>query len=592
MTVSIRNVIDSTYWNAPVGTPITPAMNAAKKVEQAAKKAKGSGSSSSKPKSKTGSSKSPSSLGAATTGPKKGIPKDRPAYKKRMAEYDAAIKGAKSEPALQKVISRMSRDQIIQQDDYSKLLDRVEAKGVEVGALSKPAAKKPDAPKAPEKPQTVKPKVPPGAAAQRAREAAPDKTKPGMLSRLKDRIAGRPRADEVQTAKEPKKPESPKAAAPSKKPQAPDTKPAPAPKKAPKRPLGADPVGHKQDREGMAAQAAHFTDPKNGIGDAPAEGLWDHILTDPRFDLKENGSPGNAINFWVTDNGKVPPETWMFKSTFFDGVSNPDGFTEERMHDAMASEMLNAFGMGGASTRFASTPQGVPGMIAQRNWVEEHTDGGKIVPHLDVNSSGTAFTNDIFAVHPKAATKGHATQVFEFSDDAVDRIRSGPKPEALVDMALFDYVTNNAMDRHGANLLAVEHKDGGLEIAMIDHGMAFGCIEDSEQIDTKQITFDEFVDGLNYRPDDLTADGGFDIFGGISRVAQDRDTLVAQIEKSLAKLNAFQVTEIKKKVGSNNLTKNQKKYMAEWLSETDDRITWLFDNVDFVADYMLQKGNR
>lgn len=416
------------YDNTPRKRLATPSEMKAGKTKSGAKVTRATGPRAATRGTSGAASNRPSSAG-------KGIGPDHPKYKARMSEYDAKIKAAKDEPALIRVVDKVQRDLILNDADYHKVLDAVAAKSEGKDASLAPS------------------RGSGGSTGSKDIDAVPtpqQTPKKSVLSRVKEKLGG-------------KKPDA--AADPPAQPKASD--PAKGSAKAPSRPDGAVPTTGQADLEAAGLQAKHFSIPSNGIHNADPDGLWNHILQDPRFQVKVNGSGGNATNFWVHDTGTEPPERWMVKSTFFDGV-NDAGVCEERINDQMASAIGAAAGLKVSDVRYASAPGEATGMLAQRDWTEMHASGAKVVDHTNLASGSLQVSK-----RKKGASKDDP-ESYEFTPEAIEKIKNGPNPTSPLQIVLFDYLINNGMDRHAANVLVVDHGDDGYEVGAIDHGMASG----------------------------------------------------------------------------------------------------------------------
>lgn len=366
-------------------------------------------------------------------------------------------------------------------------------------------------------------------------------------------------------------------------PNVPDAAPA-----APPRPNGAEPTTNQFDLDGIVKQKEWFSQPENGIEGAPADGLWNYVLSDPRFEIEGNSKSGNATNFWVTDTSKGG-ERWMFKHSYFDGQTAVDpatgeagGETSEHMHDFMAAELLRELDMDGVKTQFASDPGDFTGWFAQRDWVQEFKGGnGEVLDNADLS-------HGVLERLPRK--RGHADDATQLTDEAIQAIQVSENPSVMTRMMIFDYLINNGMDRHAGNFLAVHDPDkGSLDVGIIDHGLAFGAENDADGTDQIGQSFEEFM--KTYRADDRGVDGSFAISNAAVRAAADDATLRQHIEDEVARFKAKKgasASVLKSVDGIEAFTPEATDYAATWLDEFERRLESL--DVDDLFRVIKKRG--
>lgn len=284
-------------------------------------------------------------------------------------------------------------------------------------------------------------------------------------------------------------------------------------------------------RQAEQAQKAHFNKAGAGISDAPEAGLYDFIQANPqRFEVVPNGQRGVSPNYWVTDNGKRPPERWMFKkSTFPQDVVNED----------ITAQILARAGFAMPPTKRGD---GDSQWMAQRHY--EEGVGGQIINNREVNRP-----------------------------DAAARLAAGPDPDATARLIMFDYLINNTPDRHGNNILLLE--DGaGWRLGIIDQGLAFG------QFGGHSATSTSFVQHFrNYRAH------SWGIAGLAKRIAGSDRALEETLRRQMDGFDKVDVAALRQYANDKAPSPEEARYIDGWITEFERRRAWMRANlVDVVNE--------
>lgn len=554
----VRTPEGARYYDAPIGTPITADLKVAAKFRSAAK---GRAKAQQVARSKGGGTKTRS--------------------------YDSRVGSVTSEADAVKVIEGIRsdyRNKVITRGEAAALLDRLEAQVHQTGdKRDKDKQGKTLSSDLKEQVDTAE-----GVEDLKRLVALSSKLDDADRTLLLDQIerVGRAKGflsdgdkDADKPKKAPEKPDTPPVDADKPKvgdqPTEPDTKPE-KPKKAPKRPAGAKPTESEYDVRAAQEQAKHFQNGEGTIADAKSEGLWNHVLTDSRFKVKAVGAgKGVSDSFWVTDT--ATDETWLFKRGFYEESAG----VPEHVNERMAGSLMSRMGMAGSTIKMASDPGTPGGMIAQRHWGEEH--GGDILPPVSEDPRLLVDVGD---------------NEFEFTPEAIQKIKDGPEPEAPLKMILLDYLINNGLDRHVNNIVISEDENGNYRMGAIDHGLAFGAEGIFEKADLHELGFDDFFG--TYVPEFGDVDPDNPDAGGRSawspsviaaEVAGNKRALRKQIKTLADEWAKISMDEVFAEFEKDELlTEKQLDYMDEWLGEFEWRAQWLRDNVNTVADLIAKKG--
>lgn len=489
------------------------------------------------------------------------LPKKGATYKARVAGYDAVIRAADLEPRAAKkermlldVIHAVQNDPKLNESDANKIMDAVQA--IADGRTPKAVA-----------PQlTVKPKNPGGAARARAKAKLPAKVdtnaSPGFkahheamvqafdaasLNHAADAAANDAslNVDELDALADHFDIQAQRLEQAERKDRNWLNKNA--------RRIGeANSTPEDTSPEAYAALKKHF-EGGGSISDAPAAGLWNWVRAHPeQFAVRSNAKSGVSANLWVVDKSKVPPETWMFKKNCFQG---------DIAKENLASRLMQAAGLKMPSTRFAAARDGQPPgqqWMAQRHYAEEFEGGRNIIDNkLHYKNNGDGF----LALLPK--------------------LKNGTDRKAAARMLVFDYLVDNANDRHRENIMFVEDRKGNLNIAIIDHGLAFG--------DQNQQAFGVFHAG--YRGDQMGA-GGAGVSKLAAGIAGDRATLKRHLKEQIAAFAKEDPAKILERMNDGLKDTALDAKMQRWVNEYKWRLNWLQDdaNLDKMVAIAARHG--
>lgn len=300
--------------------------------------------------------------------------------------------------------------------------------------------------------------------------------------------------------------------------------------------------------EAYVAQRNHFAQ-GGGITDAPAVGLWNYLRShEDRFHVEVNGKKGVSANFWVTD--KQTNEKWMLKKSYF---------ANDIVKENLANDLLGDAGFNRPTTRFAAAPGADVTFMAQRHYAQELEDDGTILKNSQHYSSRNGFKS------------------------LVPKLVKGTDRGAAARLLVFDYLINNAGDRHRENIMFVETKNGGVNIAIIDEGLAFGGGWGGPM--PKHYSFDAFQG--DYRGDDMGAGGA-----GVSilawHIADGQEALLRQdLQEAIDGFSGVDFKALHQKYLDTRppLTPAQLQDIEKWLGEMEWRLDWLKDkaNLDRVV---------
>jgi hypothetical protein len=260
----------------------------------------------------------------------------------------------------------------------------------------------------------------------------------------------------------------------------------------------------------------------------------------------------------------------------------------EHMNEQMSAEIWEASGGQQAATKLASSHDSPVTIMAQRHWGEQFDPDGKLVdPAKQMEYDDTA---------PLDPDTGRPS-TFRLTKSVMNKIKKGPDAEVPLKMMVFDYLINNAADRHGLNILLDERKDGTMGFGVIDQGLAFeaGAVASDGKAHW-DLPMDDFLNGI-YRADrmgDEIADnddtgGGWHISELVTHVAGDKKTLRKQL-KSAADSFEISLSDIGEKMARRKVTREQAELLEQWLDEYDFRLSWLQDNLDHMVDVIAQRG--
>lgn len=163
-----------------------------------------------------------------------------------------------------------------------------------------------------------------------------------------------------------------------------------------------------------------------------------------------------------------------------------------------------------------------------------------------------------------------------------DGIRSSELQEngaadSIVRLTLYDYLINNAIDRHAANQMYVRKPDGSIEALIIDNGFGFGGAGRHGYGDADDYSFAEFI--RNHQPKDLLRRAG---------TVLSREELRASVENFAQAYRQLDVEETLARIQTlhGNMSTEQIDYVRTWLTQAQTRAETVALDIDGIVDTM------
>jgi hypothetical protein len=433
----VRRVQDSQYWSAPVGTPITAGMRAAKKAELAGKKP-----ASKKPGRHRASAKpTPSGKGG------------------KAKDFKSRIAAAKKDSDIERIARDIGSGKDMSDDEYNDVMDALEAKLDQIegkggtedkGGWPKATPRKAEADrKAQEARDAAEAKFNEEQNEARERDEYIARIKqaksPGEAAKIEDEAAGKFRDEHYKRIMEAR-------AERVRELQEADDK-----RQKPKQ--------EGTDAHAKAAQKAHF-DGGGTIADAPPVGLVTFLRGNDRFTIKsldedkqdsdsDDRAGGGISALDVVTDTKTGEKFYIKYATDGEHEMHADYVREE-----LAQEVLRQAGIGNISSNHAHPLQGDDdqrsAFVVQDAVAASGEQDGELVTMAGLRGSKESHGSIM---------KSEVKKRMAMDKDAAQR---------LMDMYIFDYVVGNTQDRHMGNVFFVEKKDGSLKPLYLDHGLAFG----------------------------------------------------------------------------------------------------------------------
>lgn len=304
------------------------------------------------------------------------------------------------------------------------------------------------------------------------------------------------------------------------------------------------------------------------IGDAPSDGLIDSIRAMPdRFDLEMNANSGISENWWVTD--KKTGERWMAKGGHTVTAKNGDPvIANDHFNEVMAYSVFADTNIDIIETKFASSAADSGTWLMQRDAGQQFGSGPKSM----FQSEAVMDSEKFYVAIDKGMTVKKIKSIVDF-----DELGKLEDPGSFMDMILTDYLMGGH-DRHPGNWML--HRNGDkYKLQVVDNGGTFASLDEP-------IT--DFIDYMFGNAEETTNNNLGNLFIARELLNGDARQINGRIQKFLKEMGAVKEAAIRERMKASGVTSKQVKLMNKHLKALRQRIDYLQDNSEEIAEQIME----